>query len=328
MKFKIDILIDLCPGAAGLLIPVFKIEGSNLPFVQEMDESFEVYDMQPYIAVENYEYCLPPQVAATDIGEKGIIAFRSFDDAIFVGDVSDVLAFRDSNRLELPEVPMLDLQLARICAEPVSLMHSKWKAVGSRHLGESRTQSWSDGEFSLFQKNRLIWENINTIRDNPKDTFIENLNSHSFEYLFRWLVGNTLSQHWAKVWIRAFKLSPFDERIHAIAEPWLRNEMAQNSFIKDIKLILFCYLDDLTKYDPDRNDFKEILTEYLISRSDDLHEILLPSSLPYLIFKNIDTEQEENDGFLAFLYFFLKERLSGDRRYEQTLKNIESYWSE
>ncbi|MCF3639873.1 hypothetical protein LXM94_07815 [Rhizobium sp. TRM95111] len=326
MKFKVDILLDLVPESKGLLIPVFKIEGSNMPFAQEMNDGFEVYDMQPYLDSDNYEYIIPPTLCSTDVGEKGIFAFRSFDDEIVLGDISHVMEYRELYRANFSEFPLLDLQLARICGEPLSTLYSKWNSTATMYFGAEKSKSWIAREFELFQKNRLIWENINSISLKEEQNIITELRQHSFEYLFRWLAVNLSHSAWGRVWLHAFKMSPFDERMHIIAEQWLVKEIEEKSFVRDIRLILFCHLEYRMREDDEGEDFKEVITEYVSALDEEIFDFLHPSMLPYLLIRNIDVESGKNIYLKLFQRF--RERIEFDRRFEGTILLMKSHYSD
>lgn len=322
MKFKLDILLDISPGCKGMLIPVFKLTGSNLPFAQEMNDSFEVDDMQPYLSAENYEYTLPPDTISTDIGEKGVVAFRSFDENIVVGHINDVMLYRDANRDRFADCPLLDLQLARICAEPLGTIYQKWENAGKAYFEPLHSQSWVRGEYSLFQRNRSIWENIRTPEKASEENFSLKFSHHSFEYLFRWLTENSGHANWDKIWISAFKKNPFDERLYIIAERWLQSRIIENIPFSEIKIMLFCYLEYSHTRENENEDFKELLTDYILDM-ENYHEMLQPTSFLYLIIRNITRENDRLK--FAKLYEWVFERLQGDSRFERTLSDISRY---
>jgi hypothetical protein len=305
MKFKLSMLIDLVPGSKGLMIPVFKIEGSNLPFVQEMNEAFEVVEMQPYLAADFYEIALTSAQLSTDVGEKGIIAFRSFDDEIFSGDISQVLTYRDINRAHIADVPMLDLQIGRICGDPINSMYDKWRSVSDIHFEDKDAIFWRDNEISLYQQNRVIWTNLD---HEEKDQIGETaglLSSHSFEYMFRWLTKNFVNPAWKSVWIKCFRISPFDERLYIIAEDWLRLKMSDYESISEIKLILFVLLENQEIYRVS-NDFIDQLNEYIYTKNFEFYEMLSPDPLAGLIFERLERSGEPKLFEEIYRYLCLK----------------------
>lgn len=324
MKFKIDILIDLSPDTPGMLVPIFKIDGSNLPYVQEMNDSFEVYDMQPYILADSYEYTIPVGKTETDIGEKGVIAFRSFDNSIFTGTLSEVLAYRDKNLENIASVALLDLQLARVCGEPIAALYDKMRRTSETYFDDKTARSWVAGELALQQKNRGIWDNINSLNSNKEDNeeFLIKSNQHSFEYLFRWLTKNIHNKNWNSVWLRAFKINPFDERMSMIAREWLTSRMNDGYDIAEIKVLLYSYLE-CRKIFPTEDDFPEVLTEYLSFRMHDMFEILQPVDFSLLIFNNLKYD-EDYYPFCNSLHVYIKERLYDDPRYSSVLSSIDA----
>lgn len=324
MKFKVETIIDVSPGAKGLLIPIFKMERSNLPFAQEMNDAFEVYEMKPYLAADYYEYLIPKIIVSTDVGELGVFAFRSFDDEVFVGNVSDVMQYRDVHREKFLNFPLLDLQLARVCGEPMGTLHTKWKRTEEAYFGERRNGEWVRNELSVYQKNKTIWDSINaTQEEDSRERIVAEINQHSFEYLFRWLSKNLANPAWNKVWLHTFKLNPFDERMQMVAEDWLRDQMSENLFFDDIKLVLFCHLEYRFQEKKETDDFKEFFSDYMSYAHVESFQMLSPLELPVLILRNIDLENSF-DVFFQF-YTSIINRISGDSRYKRTEEAIKQF---
>ncbi len=283
--------------------------------------------MQPYLPADNYNYTLPQNNVNTDIGEKGIISFRSFDDQIISGDISVILNYRDLNSANISANALLDLQLSRICGDPLAIMYGKWSTAGLNYLGGKHAASWTRGELSLYQKNRSIWENIDSAKDTKEDDlFFSSFHNHSFEYLFRWLVANSFNSQWRKVWLRAFRLSPFDERMQSIAEEWLRQQISEGAPLSHTKLILFSFLEYNSQLRTDDKDFSEVLSDYISENIDEIYEILTPISFPYLLFKNIDLVQHEK--LFNNIYNYFKERIGDDIRYRDTMSVIDKLWED
>ena len=279
--------------------------------------------MKPYFSADNYEYCLSDVRISTDVGEKGVIAFRSFDESVYVGDISSVMKYRDANRVEFSNYPLLDLQLARICGEAVSALYEKWRSAAKLYFNGKEINSWCDGELALFQKNGAIWRSINSEKIKYEAEIHEVFGSHSFEYIFRWLVANMDHNNWPNVWVKAFKMYPFDERLHAIANKWLVSAMGSGVYIGELRLILYCHLEYIGGENISDIDFSEVFTEYVLSLGQDLSYVLYPNDFPYLVVSNLDFEREEKsvNSFVAAII----DRISGDVRYASTLGKIEKH---
>ncbi|MEH3092171.1 MAG: hypothetical protein PGN20_08950 [Agrobacterium cavarae] len=314
MKFKIDVIIDISSEKPGLLIPIFKIEGSNLPYAQEMNDAYEVYDMKPYLESDYYPYVIPEVSAFTDIGERGVICLRSYDGRIICGNIGEIVEHYNDERENIAVFPTLDMQLARLCGDPLAVLMDKWAAVERNSFKKPVRGDWTDGELRVYQKSRSIWDRINA-KDGPdRDHFLDTLNQHSFEFLFRWLVKHPTSDHWAVVWLRAIRLSPFDERMPMIAKDWLIGKILSYDDFNDFRIVLFLYLEsDASEND---TDFSDALTEYIIEDAERFHQFLHPPRLPLLILQKLDAETEPA-GALRFVGYLI-ERLEGDERYTNT----------
>lgn len=316
MKFRIETILDVSDGSPGLLIPVFKMDGSNLPYAQEMNDAHEIHDMQPFLDADCYPYQLAPRTIETDIGELGVIAFRSFDLSVFVGSISDVFSFRDTNQQELEEHPFLDMQLSRLCGVPLAVLMDKWRSAGQNIFGKALGDAWARSELLIHQKQKEIWNRINEQPEEQRDTFIAHLNDHSFEFLFRWLVDFKNSRHWNKVWLRAFRLSPFDERMPILARDWLVGRLMSGEDFNEIRLVLFIFLEYLN----DRNDedFRDALTEYVFERNKEYHVFLHPATMPLLLIMNTNFEISPRNS-LEFIDYIIV-RIGNDDRYDAAFR--------
>ena len=109
--FKVTGLIDVAPQTPSVLIPIFSQSASNEPFMQTMDEYYYVTRFTPFFKLEEYPICVPDQQYSTDIGQLGLIAFRSTDRTIWCGNVADVISCMKNMGGKIPGAPLLTLQL-------------------------------------------------------------------------------------------------------------------------------------------------------------------------------------------------------------------------
>ena len=97
-----------------MLVPVFSSDKTNMPYVQQMDEYLLVKDIIPFLEYENYTTLPAERALSVSLGEKGVIAFRSADDAIICGDFQDVLAYVRDHVDLLTKDPLLKQLTNRI----------------------------------------------------------------------------------------------------------------------------------------------------------------------------------------------------------------------
>lgn len=160
--FKLMLFLDIAEGKPGMLVPVFSSQNTNMPYVQQMDEFLLIKEMVPFLEYENYR-CIPntddaPNVA---VGDKGLIAFRSFDERVVCGDFEDALTYISEHANSIAKDPVLHLQLQRIKSAELNPSYALWRDVSSRiFIDESQSKFWLDSELLLYQKQKRIWAEI------------------------------------------------------------------------------------------------------------------------------------------------------------------------
>lgn len=316
MRYSLSDIVDLAPSQPGLLIPIFQRIGSNLPFVQEMNENFEVVSMIPFMDADNYDLSTEIDRVSTDIGEKGIIAFRSYDTVVRSMTVDEIFRYRDEYRLQLSQDPFLDMQLARICGDPLSVMFDKWASIAPIFASDSAARHWSIGENRLFQKNRSIWRNVKKYSSDVKRDEVFSDNTHSFEYYFRWLNRNYRNISWQSVWVRAFQLDSFDERLIQIGNNWVSSQLNSDNTIQYFRNILYVVLERAGKHLTD-DDFRRCLTSYFWDHPEQLYAILYPHDFIYYVMKNLsyDSASEKQDTSALAVVHDIQKIIDDDDRY-------------
>jgi hypothetical protein len=74
--FRVSGYIDLADGAPGMLIPAFAKDGTNTPYVQSMDEFYDIEDFFAYYQYENYSFVSEGLLIEAEIGGAGLIALN------------------------------------------------------------------------------------------------------------------------------------------------------------------------------------------------------------------------------------------------------------
>lgn len=211
-----------------MLVPVFNTATTNLPYVQQMDEFFQVKEVIPYLEYESYEL-LPADIQKTIvIGDRGIIAFRAPDNGIVCGDITEILSYIANNRDAIEIHKVLRSQLHRIEAADLNTSYEGWRSIAAEIFHDERQKKlWLESELSIFQKQRRIWAEIEPIKPDDhtggESGIYGSISEHSIEYLIRWLTTrkNFVSRDWTKVWHYVNERAPFDERPSTIALSWI-----------------------------------------------------------------------------------------------------------
>ena len=112
--FNLILFLDISDGRIGMLIPVLSSPATNLPYVQQMDEFLQVREVIPFLEYENYPTLPSQERRAVAVGDKGLVAFRSFDETIVCGDVAEIIQYISRNREPISRHPLLHSQLNRV----------------------------------------------------------------------------------------------------------------------------------------------------------------------------------------------------------------------
>ena len=97
IMFNLIQLIDISDGEPGMLVPLLSSPHTNLPYVQQMDEFLFIREVAPFLEYENYPIVPADEPRSINIGEKGLIAFRSFDGSIRCGDIQEIVGYIETS---------------------------------------------------------------------------------------------------------------------------------------------------------------------------------------------------------------------------------------
>jgi hypothetical protein len=222
--FRLNIFIDLAEGQPGMLIPVFTSPNTNIPYVQQMDEFMLVKEIVPFLEYENYQCFAYDNPRTIAVGDKGIIAFRSFDESIVCGDFEEVVDYIDQNQAPIAKNLVLQLQLQRVESTDLKKSYELWRLVATKIFDdEEQAKFWVDSELQLFQKQKRIWADIDPL-DQDDLRSGEGLQHTSItqvgtEYLLRWLSNrvNFSAKNWTTIWHYVHEKLPFDDRVSQVA---------------------------------------------------------------------------------------------------------------
>lgn len=248
--FSLNSFIDVSEGKPGMLVPLLSLSNTNLPYVQQMDEFFQIREIVPFLEYENYPLAGAEIARTVAIGDNGLIAFRSFDNNIICGNVSEILEYIAGNKELIEKDDILHSQLQRIEAAELNPSYEVWRKVAARVFpdGEQR-KFWIDSELSIFQKQKKIWTEIEPIDpDDPSATgsgLYTSISEHSTEYLIRWLSNrkNFVARDWTKIWHYVNGRAPFDERTPEVALNWMFFVGEENREFHQTRSILIVLLD-------------------------------------------------------------------------------------
>lgn len=291
MRFRVSSILTPSD-APGVAVPVFVMDGSNLPFVQEMDQYYTVVDMMPFLNSEYYEMTADSGGEHyVQIGEPGLIAFRDLNRRIKVMGLSEIFEYRDKYAVQLQDAPLLNLQLARACGVPRAAMHDMWRMVAASYFPEAERDSWIDAEHQLSQRDSAIWAAIKDAPDSDLQ-FDDIPGDLSFERLFAWLNTNRHHPKWGRVWIRAFQKRPFDERMMQLGADWSESRIAASAPVAEVKAVLYLFLEG-TESRSISEEFSIILREYITEKGAEFYDFYYPSGFLFHFVRNSYVTDEE-----------------------------------
>jgi hypothetical protein len=241
--------IDISDGYPGMLIPIFSSNSTNLPYVQQMDEYFQIKEMLPFLDYENYRLVMAERGRAVGVADRGLVAFRSADHSIVCGNPAEIIEYIEAHRELIRRSAHLDSQLRRIEGEKLSSMHEPWSRVAKESFERGDQQAfWLNSEVALFQSQAKIWEDIDSEQHQEKSGkrigFKGQLSNYSSEYLIRWLSdrSNFIFSDWVKIWHHVNEQNPFEQRLVDVAQRWLFFSQASGGDLGEARSILFTLL--------------------------------------------------------------------------------------
>jgi hypothetical protein len=285
--YSVTHFVDVSDGQAGMLIPVFASSSTNLPYVQQMDEYFQVTEMLPFLEFENYPLVVCNASRSTEVGDRGLVAFRSTDNSIVCGTVAETLNFLDRSRETIKASPHLYSQLLRIEGVERGFIYEAWKAVAQATFErEDQRQFWISSELALFEAQQHLWEDIGSSSradDRSRIAFGLSgaLNSYSSEYLIRWLANrkNFSCADWAKIWHYVNERDPFESRLFEVALQWLYFTQAEGLDLSEARSIVFAILQLSRFAKGGLADLGGFLSDELINDLPTLYGFLRPAKL-------------------------------------------------
>jgi len=283
--FNLIFFIDISEGRPGMLIPLFSSPNTNLPYVQQMDEFFQVRELVPFLEYENYKTAPSEKARSIAINDQGLVAFRSTDNAIVCGDVTEILQYIADNQALVSQDQILRSQLHRIEAAELKPSYEAWRAVaGLTFDDEDQRKFWIDSELQLFQKQKKIWADIDSkdtsAAKGDQGSIYVSISEHSTEYLLRWLStrSNFVSKDWTKIWHYVNEETPFDERVEEIALSWIYFLGDEDHDLQQTKSVVYVLLERW-KAHPKWTEFGEFLSDRLASDPSLLFTFLRPKRL-------------------------------------------------
>jgi hypothetical protein len=309
------LFIDISEGHPGMLIPLLSSPNTNLPYVQQMDEFLQLREIVPFLQYENY-LTMPSEVQrSVTIEDKGLIAFRSYDDSVICGDVSEVMNYIEANHEGISKLPILQCQLNRIVGAELTPSYDVWKSVAAQIFeSEAQRTLWVDSELQLFQKQKKrIWSEIDPFEVNRKTPdagsgIYSSIAEYSTEYLIRWLSNraNFLSKDWTKVWHYVKNKNPFDDRLIEIAQSWIVFISSEGADLQQTFSVLYVLLDRSRGSPNELSGFGEFLSDRMTSDLSILFEAFRYKRLFALLFEFLSKKGDTND-VLKLINFCLDE---------------------
>ncbi len=305
--------LDISEGNPGVLIPLLSSPNTNLPYVQQMDEYLQVKEVVPFLEYENYPL-IPFEYSHTiTVGDKGLIAFRSYDGNIVCGNVSEILAYIAKHQEAIANIPILQSQLNRIESAELNPSYDIWRAVADTVFYEKdQIKFWVDSELHLFQKQKKIWSEIDPLEpDEPKASesgIYGSISNYSDEYLVRWLSNrsNFGKSDWTKIWHFVNERTPFDDRVPEVALNWIFQRGGEEQENSGIKSIVFALLERWITFGYEPRELGDFLCDRLAAEPFLIFDFLRPQRLFSVLFKFL-AKRGEIDEVLKIISFCASE---------------------
>jgi hypothetical protein len=324
--FELIFLLDIAEGCPGMLVPLFSSKKTNMPYVQQMDEYLIVKDVIPFLEYENYAIVPSDAPRSVSLGDKGIIAFRSVDNAIICGDFEEVLTYIGAHLDLVSNDPVLRMQLHRVESAELKPSYENWRKVAAQVFDDvDQGKFWIDSELQLFQKQKRIWRDIDRLdADESKGDDSEaydSLRTKSTEYLIRWLSqrSNFTSRNWTRLWHYVHERLPFDDRVAQIGVNWMYALHAESEDFSQTKTVMYALLQGWLTLGKDYPDYGEFLSDRLATEPSFLFSLLRPKKLFELLFDYL-VARGNLDDVLKLLRFSISD-LPNEPYITETIEN-------
>jgi hypothetical protein len=222
--YRLSGYLDLAPDRPTLLVPIFTRKGMNTPYVQSMDEFYQIEDFFPYYHCEEFDVVGESRSLEADVGQGGVLAMRFPTGRIFFGGVDELYDLNEFRSNLFADAPLLKMQLDRIVVCTLAQQYENWELVAKTYFEtEEQRNLWIQGEMALFQSNDSIWKRINAkSRPAPPKSLSVEANIDDEELI------SLLSDpqyygyaNWESLWLTLKSRLPRDERVYFIANDWL-----------------------------------------------------------------------------------------------------------
>lgn len=262
-----------------MLIPVFAKDGTNTPYVQSMDEFYDVEDFFAYYQYEKFSFVSENATIEAEIGRAGLIAFRTPLRQIWCGEASGAIQYLNMHAADLDHTPLLKLQLLRISNAPLAQQYEGWRSASDRYFKSPRQRAnWLDAELLSYQSNDKVWNRINSkkVERRARLHFVaDRFQSVDPEHRFAVLSdpAHFDFSDWEIEWFKLKDQLPADERVYLLASEWLFSIFASNLEIGRTKNVFAESLRFLRTMDDQDDQFADFLSELIRSGqffSDDL----------------------------------------------------------
>jgi hypothetical protein len=217
-----------------MLVPVFVKDGTNTPYVQSMDEFYDIEDFFAYYQYENFPFVSEHVAVEAEIGRAGLIAFRKPLGEIWCGDVGEAIEYLNLREADLDDTPLLKLQLLRILNAPLAEQYAVWRKASERYFKSARQRAhWLDAELLGYQSNDRVWNRINSKRVERRaklHSVADRFESVDPERRFAVLSNPAYFEFsdWEIEWFKLKEQLPTDERVYLLANEWLYSVFASN----------------------------------------------------------------------------------------------------
>lgn len=162
--------LDLARGRPALLVPVFSKPGTNTPYVQSLDEFYQIEEFFPYFKYDEFNVINETRIFEADVGQGGLIAFRTPTEDIVCGGTDAVLFYLENRAFELDKAHLLKLQLLRVANAPLAQQYEVWRLAADSYFSRKDQQArWVDAELLTHQSNDRIWTKIQAKAKKAKD---------------------------------------------------------------------------------------------------------------------------------------------------------------
>ncbi|MEZ5749887.1 MAG: hypothetical protein R3D83_08455 [Caenibius sp.] len=268
-KFVCVGYIGMSPHMSGLLYPVYHREGSNIPYVQEIDQDGKISGFVDFYDLEEFEFVRSVSTPTATFGDFGLFAF-CHDCHLYEYDKAALEVAVRTERLEvefdlLNSLTKLGLsRLAKLPSEKHLELFSEYMLRAG--LSKEKVSQLVRVESRGLRELDGWWDRIH-FSEFGESLIASDLRHEEIDTIINWLFRNEVSDDWIKIFSGVLRRVFFDERIDDLLMKFVSAKDDFSEFDINEKIILGRGLELYTLSPLRSADFADLIYDKVLDGS-------------------------------------------------------------